>query len=182
MEAAHEGEASSGSSIARLNDKWHLRVRNSIMTRDYGDFRVANRLRRLAIAGLLILLVMPAGNAMEIQVLGDQLLLSGPVVVGDSDTVENRLTAQPQIKMVVLRNSPGGDAPTGYHLGELFRQRSLTTAVINIDGYSTFMCQGTEPDHPSPFNCERIGKTALDLGIATSPTLVRSHLWALEAI
>ena len=180
----------------------------------------------------------------------DQLLLSGPVVAGDFDAVESRLTAQPQIKMVVLRNSPGGDAPTGYHLGELFRQKSLQTAVsgycysscsrlffggkeryftsdyppdgthvgfhghydrngnlnwalvsklhlrdwiirfsdgkadiplierwiripraagmihfynpalFNIDGYSTFMCQGTEPDHPSPFKCERIGKNA----------------------
>jgi hypothetical protein len=48
-------------------------------------------------------------------------------------------------------------------------------ALVNIDGYSTFMCQGTEPDHPSPFTCERSGKNALDLGIVTSLTLVRSH-------
>jgi hypothetical protein len=48
-------------------------------------------------------------------------------------------------------------------------------ALINIDGYSTFMCQGTEPDHPSPFKCERIGKNPLDLGIVTSLALVRSH-------
>jgi hypothetical protein len=167
--------------------------------------------------------------------------------------------------MIILRNSPGGDAPTGYHLGELFRQKSLETAVsgycysscsrlflggikryfsddyppeytqiglhghydgvgdlnaalvnalhlkdwiirysdgkadeelverwiniprgrglihfynpalVNIDGYSTFMCQGTELDHRQIFDCERIGKTALDLGIATSLTLARSH-------
>jgi hypothetical protein len=227
--------------------------------------RIANRLRLLAIAWPLILFVTPPGNAMEIQVLDDQLLLSGPVVAGDSEAVEGSLTAQPQIKMVVLRNSPGGDAPTGYHLGELFRQKSLTTAIsgycysscsrlflggkarhftsdyapdgthvgfhghydrngnlnwplvselnlrdwiirfsdgkadillverwiripraagmihfynpalINIDSYSTFMCQGTEPDHPSPFKCERIAKNALDLGIVTSLTLLRSH-------
>jgi hypothetical protein len=37
------------------------------------------------------------------------------------------------------------------------------------------MCQGTEPDHPSPFKCERIGRNAVDLGIVTSLTLVRSH-------
>jgi hypothetical protein len=45
-------------------------------------------------------------------------------------------------------------------------------ALVNIGGYSTFMCQGTEPDHPRTFDCERIGKNALDLGIATSRTLV----------
>jgi hypothetical protein len=47
-------------------------------------------------------------------------------------------------------------------------------ALVNIDGYSTFMCQGTEPDHTRIFDCERIAKNALDLGIATSVTLVSS--------
>jgi hypothetical protein len=230
-----------------------------------GNFRVGCRSRLLAVAALLSVLVTSPMRAMDIRVIDDQLILSGPVVTGDFEAVESRLTAQPQLKMVVLRNSPGGDAPTGYHLGELFRQKSLTTAVsgycysscsrlflggreryftsdyppdgthvgfhghydrngnlnwalvselhlrdwiirfsdgkadiplveqwiripraagmihfynpafVNIDGYSTFMCQGTEPDHPRPFNCERIGKNALDLGIVTSLTLVRSH-------
>ena len=219
---------------------------------------------KLLVAAVL-LFVMSPDHAMEVRVSGDQLILSGPLVAGDFEAVETRLTAQPQIKMVILRNSPGGNAPTGYHLGELFRQKSLATAVsgycysscsrlflggkeryftsdyppdgtdvglhghydrngnlnwalvselhlrdwiirfsdgkadiplverwiripraagmihfynpalVNIDGYSAFMCQGTEPEHPSPFKCERIGKNALDLGIVTSPTLVRSH-------
>jgi len=47
--------------------------------------------------------------------------------------------------------------------------------LVNIGGYSTFMCQGIEPDYPRIFDCERIGKNALDLGIATSVTLVHSH-------
>jgi hypothetical protein len=47
--------------------------------------------------------------------------------------------------------------------------------LVNIGGYSAFMCQGTEPDHPRIFDCEHIGKNAFDLGIATSPTLVHSH-------
>jgi hypothetical protein len=217
------------------------------------------------VAALLSLLVMSRSHAMEIKVMGAQLVLSGPVVAGDYDAVEGRLSSQPQIKMVILRNSPGGDAPTGYHLGELFRQRSLETAVsgycysscsrlflggkeryftddyspeyaqiglhghydgkgdlnaalvnalhlkdwiirysdgkadeslverwiniprgaglihfynpalVNIGGYSTFMCQGTEPSHPRIFDCERIGKSALDLGIATSLTLIHCH-------
>jgi hypothetical protein len=202
---------------------------------------------------------------MDVKVMGDQLILSGPVVAGDYDAVASRLSSQPQIKTVILRNSPGGDAPTGYHLGELFRQKTLETAVsgycysscsrlflggkeryftddyppeytqiglhghydgkgdlnaalvnalhlkdwiirysegkadeklverwiniprgiglihfydpalVKIGGYSTFMCQGTEPDHPRIFDCERIGKTALDLGVATSTTLVHSR-------
>jgi hypothetical protein len=48
-------------------------------------------------------------------------------------------------------------------------------ALVNIGGYSTFMCQSIEPDHPRIFDCERIGKNALDLGIATSVTLVHIH-------
>jgi hypothetical protein len=41
---------------------------------------------------------MPRGNAMEIKVMDDQLILSGPVVASDFDAVESGLTAQPQIK------------------------------------------------------------------------------------
>ena len=48
-------------------------------------------------------------------------------------------------------------------------------AWVNIDGYSTFMCQGTEPDRTQIFDCERISKNALDLGIATALTPVRSN-------
>jgi hypothetical protein len=202
--------------------------------------------------------------AMQITVAGDQLILSGPVVARDHDEVASTLAANPQVKMVILRNSPGGDAPTGYHLGELFRRKSLQTAVsgycysscsrlylggkeryftddyppeytqigfhghydrtgnlnvvsvaelhlkdwiirysdgkadpalverwinipratglihfydparVNVGGYSTFMCQGTEPGRPRIFDCEPIPKTALDLGVATSTTLVHS--------
>jgi hypothetical protein len=212
--------------------------------------------RVLVIATFVCLLLPSLARAMEIAVAGDQLILSGPVVARDYDEVAGTLAAKPQIKIVILRNSPGGDAPTGYHLGELFRQKSLRTAVsgycysscsrlylggkeryftddyppeytqigfhghydrygdlnaayvaelhlkdwiirysdgkadpalverwiniphgtglihfynpalVNIGGYSTFMCQGTEPDH--------IPKTALDLGVATSTTLVHS--------
>jgi hypothetical protein len=219
---------------------------------------------RALIPTLLPLLVVSPGYAMEIKVTGDQLILSGPVVAGDYDAVESSLSFKPKINMIILRNSPGGDAPTGYHLGELFRQKSLETAVsgfcysscsrlflggkeryftddyppeytqiglhghydgkgdlnaalvnalhlkdwiirysdgradeslverwiniprgtglihfynpawVNIGGYSTFMCQGTEPDHPRIFDCECIEKNALDLGIATSPTPVHS--------
>ena len=217
----------------------------------------------LAITTSACLLLPSLAWAMEMTVAGDQLILSGPVVARDYDEVAGTLAEKPQIKIVILRNSPGGDAPTGYHLGELFRQKSLQTAVsgycysscsrlylggyeryfsddyppeytqigfhghyrngdlnaayvaelhlkdwiirysdgkadpalverwiniprgaglihfynpaqVNIDGYSTFMCQGTEPGHPRIFDCERIPKTALELGVATSTTVVHS--------
>ena len=38
-------------------------------------------------------------------------------------------------------------------------------ALVNIGGYSTFMCQGTEPDHTHIFDCERIGNNARDWGL-----------------
>jgi hypothetical protein len=44
--------------------------------------------------------------------------------------------------------------------------------LVSIGGFSTFMCQGTEPGHSRISDCERIGKTALDLGIVTSLSLV----------
>jgi hypothetical protein len=223
------------------------------------------RVRRgLLIAVPISGLATSVGHGMAIVVAGDQLILAGPVMSADYEAVESNLSFNPQIKMIILRNSPGGDAPTGYHLGELFRQKSLQTAVsgycysscsrlflggkeryftddyppeftqvgfhghydngdlnaasvnalhlkdwiirysdgkadealverwiniprgtglihfynpalVNIAGYSTFMCQGTEPDHTRIFDCEHISKNALDLGIATSLTLVTSH-------
>ena len=223
------------------------------------------RVRRpLLVATPIFGLATSVGHAMAIVVAGDQLILAGPLISADYDAVESNLSFNPQIKMIILRNSPGGDAPTGYHLGELFRQKSLQTAVsgycysscsrlflggkdryftddyppeftqvgfhghydkgdlnaasvnalhlkdwiirysdgkadealverwinirrgtglihfynpalVNIAGYSTFMCQGTEPDHTRIFDCERISKNALDLGTATSLTLVTSR-------
>jgi hypothetical protein len=89
------------------------------------------------VAALLSLLLVSQGHAMEITVTSDQLILSGPAISGDYDAVESRLSSQPQIKMIILRNSPGGDAPIGYKLGELFRQKSIGTAV---SGYCYSSC------------------------------------------
>ena len=94
--------------------------------------------RVLVIATFACLLLPSLARAMEIRVVaGDQLILSGPVVARDYDEVDGTLAAKPQIKIVILRNSPGGDAPTGYHLGELFREKSLQTAV---SGYCYSSC------------------------------------------
>jgi hypothetical protein len=75
--------------------------------------------------------------AMLIQTSENQLILSGPVVVGDTDRIQRSLFESPAITTVVLRNSPGGDAPTGYRVGEMFRAKNLRTAV---SGYCYSSC------------------------------------------
>jgi|GEM_PF-5435162 len=99
------------------------------------------------VATLLSLLVISPGYAMEIKPMGDQLILSGAVVAGDYDAVESSLSFKPPIKMIILRNSPGGGAPTGYHLGELFRQKSLETITSfwgHLHGSTRTDCGGTD--------------------------------------
>jgi len=203
------------------------------------------------------------GLAMELEIIGNQIILSGPVVGDEPGKLREVLARSPGIDTVILRNSLGGNAPSGYRVGELLRERSLRTAVsgycysscsrmllggstryftddypaeytnvgfhghydakgrldsytvrqyglgdwiikysdgkadpllverwINIPysrgmihffhpglvkhgGTSTFMCQGEEAAG-SVFACERIDKTALDLGVVTSLEIVHS--------
>jgi hypothetical protein len=77
------------------------------------------------------------GTAMEAKVAGDQLILSGPVINGDLGKIRDALAASPQVSTVIMRNSPGGDAPTGYRTGELIREKGLRTAV---SGYCYSSC------------------------------------------
>jgi ClpP class serine protease len=51
-------------------------------------------------------------SAMTARIVGDQLILSGAVVSDDYQQVVGALDANPSIHTVILRNSPGGDAPT----------------------------------------------------------------------
>jgi hypothetical protein len=201
--------------------------------------------------------------AMELKIVGNQIILSGPVVGDEPSKIREALANTPGIDTAILRNSPGGNAPAGYQVGELFREHGLRTAVsgycysscsrmflggstryftddylpennnvgfhghydrtghlnadlvrkyglrdwiikysdgkadpllverwINIPysrgmihffhpglvkraGVSTFICQGDEPP-PTIFDCEPVGKTALDLGIITSLDTVHS--------
>ena len=90
----------------------------------------------LALTLALVSLASPA-TAMEIRNKGDQLILSGAVAGDEFDKVQDALATTPAIKIIILRNSPGGDAPTGYQLGALFRERGLHTAV---SGYCCSSC------------------------------------------
>jgi hypothetical protein len=76
-------------------------------------------------------------SAMELKIVGKQLILSGRVVGDEPGRVREALANSPEIDTVILRNSPGGDAPAGYQTGELLRERGLRTAV---SGYCYSSC------------------------------------------
>lgn len=67
--------------------------------------------------------------AMEMKISANALVLSGEVVARDLDRIKDVFKANPAITHVVLRNSMGGNSWTGYRLGELFREKGVTTAV-----------------------------------------------------
>jgi hypothetical protein len=77
------------------------------------------------------------GPAMELKIVGNQIILSGPVVGDEPGQVREALASSPTIETVILRNSPGGDAPAGYRVGELLREHGLRTAV---SGYCYSSC------------------------------------------
>ena len=74
---------------------------------------------RLYIAVIIILVlgnfVSPAFlAAMTIKEVGDQLVLSGPIVDGDAEKVRQALAKNTSVRTVIARNSPGGYVPTAY--------------------------------------------------------------------
>ena len=75
--------------------------------------------------------------AMELKIVGNQIVLSGPVVGDEPEKVREALVSSPIIATVILRNSPGGDAPAGYQVGQMFRERGVRTAV---SGYCYSSC------------------------------------------
>lgn len=87
---------------------------------------------------LIAILMVPAQTlGMELKVVGNQLILSGPVVGDEPEKVRDALAGSPAIETVILRNSPGGNAPSGYRVGQLFREHKLRTAV---SGYCYSSC------------------------------------------
>lgn len=67
--------------------------------------------------------------AMDIKITSNAMVLSGEVVARDLDRIKAAFKANPAITHVVLRNSMGGNSWTGYRLGELFREKGVTTVV-----------------------------------------------------
>jgi hypothetical protein len=104
----------------------------------------AAQAKRLSVASgcwvlfsLLLVLGSGAAAAMDVRVVGDQLILSGLVVEGDQAKFEKALAGHPAVTTVILRNSPGGHPWSGFRIGEIIRKRGLTTAV---SGYCYSSC------------------------------------------
>lgn len=77
----------------------------------------------------LCLMLPFAASAMDVEVRVPYVFLSGPVNGTEYRTLKAALDDNPGITTVVLKNSPGGDAKTGYLVGEFIRERGLNTAV-----------------------------------------------------
>jgi hypothetical protein len=91
----------------------------------------------LAVAAFAAAAATPAA-AMHMQVAGDQIILSGPVAKADDDRLKSLLDEnRGKITTIILRDSPGGDAASGYAIGEMIRASSLRTAV---SGYCRSSC------------------------------------------
>lgn len=91
-----------------------------------------------ALCALIVMLLVPAlALAMELKIVGNQLILSGPVIGDEPGKVREAFASSPGIDTVILRNSGGGNAPAGYQVGQLLRERGLRTAV---SGYCYSSC------------------------------------------
>jgi len=86
---------------------------------------------------IVILMVPTRAPAMELKIVGNQLILSGPVVGDEQGRVREALASSPGVETVILRNSGGGNAPAGYQVGQLLRERGMRTAV---SGYCYSSC------------------------------------------
>lgn len=95
------------------------------------------RIITISIAVILAIFSVTA-TAMEMTVAGNQLILTGPVARGDNVRFLNTLNENTgKIDTVILRNSQGGDAKSGYEIGNVIRERGLKTA---LSGYCLSSC------------------------------------------
>lgn len=75
--------------------------------------------------------------AMDLAKFGNTIILSGPVNGSEWVMVKDAFAENPHIDLVILRNSHGGNADTGYQVGAFFRSAGVTTAV---SGYCISSC------------------------------------------
>jgi len=76
-------------------------------------------------------------RAMDIETGPPFVILSGSVTGTELRMLKDVIDSNPVITAVVLKNSRGGDARTGYALGEYIRDKGLSTAV---SGYCRSSC------------------------------------------
>jgi hypothetical protein len=86
-------------------------------------------LRSACFAALCMAAASAAG--MDIKVVGDQLIMSGPIDGTELARLRDAIAGQSAgtIKGVILRDSPGGDVWTSLRIGELIRDNGWSTGV-----------------------------------------------------
>ena len=85
---------------------------------------------------LLLVMFSSYAASMEISVTGTTVHMSGPVVGGECDKLKQIISTS-QIHHVVLSNSNGGNANTGYCIGETIRKHKISTS---IEGFCLSSC------------------------------------------
>ena len=83
---------------------------------------------RLILLAILALLAPGAAQAMTMKTEGDTIVMSGAVVKADCTEFET-LASRPGIRRVVLTNSGGGDASSGYCIGAAIRRLGLSAVI-----------------------------------------------------
>jgi hypothetical protein len=77
-------------------------------------------------------------SALKMEFAGDQVLLEGDVVEGDTSRFNQIVTQHKDVlTTVIVRNCPGGRAEDGYRIGALIRDAGLRTA---LSGYALSSC------------------------------------------
>jgi hypothetical protein len=95
-------------------------------------------------------------RAMDMEIVGDQIQLSGPVVPGDFDQFQKLIKWRGfRLNVVVLRDSPGGIAGEGFRIAELIRGERMRTAVAGrcFSACALIFLGGTQrgfADDPAP--------------------------------
>jgi hypothetical protein len=93
--------------------------------------------RVLAFAMSAMLLATGMADAMTMRVVGDEVILSGQVVQPDIGRFTTIVENNPTIKIVLLMNSPGGDATANRELSAIIIAHKFTTTV---SGYCVSAC------------------------------------------
>jgi hypothetical protein len=79
-----------------------------------------------------VLLNTVAAGAMTMDVRGDQLIATGRIVPDDAARFRTLVAANPNLKAVVLWNSPGGSAAANDAMTEIIESRGLNTVVAGF--------------------------------------------------
>lgn len=88
------------------------------------------------IIGVLMIVFCHCAASMDIMVSGTTVYMSGSVVGGECDKLKQIINAG-QVSLVVLSNSNGGNANTGYCVGETIRKHKISTS---IEGFCLSSC------------------------------------------